>query len=113
MTNIYADENFPQPVVEMLRQLDHDVLTVSESGKSGQAVSDEDILAYAITTHRVLITLNRKHFIRLHDENPNHSGIIVCTVDPDFIALAQRIHEVLNTQLAGQLIRVNRPNPRS
>ena len=33
MARLYADENFPLPVVEELRQLGHDVLTIQESGR--------------------------------------------------------------------------------
>lgn len=109
--NIYADENFPRPAVEKLRRLGHDVLTLADAGKSDQAVPDEEVLALAVTAGRVLVTLNRKHFIRLHQQQPNHAGIIVCTFDPNFVALAQRIDDVLQTQgsLDGQLLRVNRP----
>jgi Domain of unknown function (DUF5615) len=31
--NLYADENFPLPVVQELRRLGHDVLTAQEDGK--------------------------------------------------------------------------------
>ena len=60
---------------------------------------------------QLLITLNRKHFIRLHHVRPNHAGIIVCSFDLDYPALAQRIHETLAEEgsLDGQLIRINRP----
>jgi hypothetical protein len=111
MTHLYANENFPLPTVIELRRLGHDVLTVQETGKSGQAISDEAVLEYACSQGRVLLTLNRKHFIRLHKNKPEHNGIIVCTYDPDFIRLAQRIHSALETQdtHSGQLIRVNRP----
>ncbi len=112
MSKIYANENFPLPVVEALRELGHDVLTTMESGKAGQRIPDEDVLAFAIESGRVLVTFNRKHFIRLHNQNPNHTGIIVCTVDADYQALAGRIHAAFeaNTDMNGQLIRVNRPN---
>lgn len=112
MTRIYANENFPRLVVEALRDLGHDVLTTYESGKSGQAIADDEVLAFAVAQNRVLITLNRKHFIRLHQEQPAHSGIIVCTVDTNYKALAHRIHAALEAQsdVAGQLIRINRPN---
>jgi hypothetical protein len=58
-----------------------------------------------------VLTLNRKHFFRLHRLRPDHSGIVACTYDPDFIALANRIHAALvaATVLDGQVIRVNRP----
>ena len=58
------------------------------------------------------MTFNRKQFIRLHNENSDHAGIIVCTVDSNFEALAERIHVALDStpDMTGQLIRVNRPN---
>ena len=67
MTRLYANENFPLPVVEELRRLGHDVLTTYEADKAGQSVPDEAVLAFACADSRVLLTLNRKHFIRLHN----------------------------------------------
>ncbi len=112
MAKLYANENFPQPSVDMLRELGHDVLTTMDTGKAGQAISDEAVLAFAREQKRVLVTFNRKHFIRLHYEQPDHAGIIVCTVDSNFKALARRVHDALEAQsdMAGRLIRVNRPN---
>lgn len=106
----YANENFPLPVVIALRGLGHDVLTIQETGRGGQAVSDEMVLQFADEDQRVVLTFNRKHFIRLHTERPQHSGIIVCSFDPDFVALAERIHEAVTQfeEMTGQLIRVNR-----
>ncbi len=111
MARLYSNENFPLPVVEELRRLEHEVLTIQETGKGGQAITDEAVLAFAHAEQRVLLTLNRKHFIRLHNQQAEHSGIVVCTFDPDFIALAQRIHKALDNQSSplGQLIRINRP----
>jgi hypothetical protein len=34
MAKLYSNENFPLPVVEELRQLGHDVLTIQETGKA-------------------------------------------------------------------------------
>jgi hypothetical protein len=111
VARLYANENFPLPVVEELRRLGHDGLTIQEIGKAGQAVPDEEVLAFAINDHRAVLTLNRKHFIRLHLAQPSHSGIIVCKVDPDFVGQAGRIHAAIHSQmqLDGELIRVNRP----
>jgi hypothetical protein len=39
------------------------------------------------------MTHNRSDFIRLHHDNPDHSGILVCTADTDFPALAARIYD--------------------
>jgi predicted nuclease of predicted toxin-antitoxin system len=112
VARLYTNENFPRPSVEVLRELGHDVLTTSEAGKADQRIPDDEVLAFAMENDRILITFNRKDFIRLHNEKRKHAGIIICTVDADFPALAQRIHDALTTQtdLAGQLIRVNRPN---
>lgn len=108
---LYSNENFPRPVVEELRRLGHDVLTVLEAGRADQALSDEEVLAFAVSLGRVVLTLNRRHFIRLHHERPNHTGIMVCTFDPDFIGQATRIHTVLQSasQPTGQLLRIHRP----
>jgi hypothetical protein len=111
MAQLYADESFPLPVVEELRVLGHDVLTTSESGKAGQKIPDEEVLVFSIENNRVLLTLNRKHFIRLHNEHSVHAGIIVRTFDPDFVGQAHRIHSALVDQpnISGMLVRVNRP----
>jgi hypothetical protein len=77
MARLYSNENFPLPSVEALRTRGHDVLTSLESGKAGQAIPDEAVLAFAVNDERILLTLNRKHFIRLHALKPNHAGIIV------------------------------------
>jgi hypothetical protein len=47
MARLYANENFPQPAVDALHELGHDVLTTLDSGKAGQAISYEDVLAFA------------------------------------------------------------------
>ena len=111
MARLYTNENFAFPVVESLRRLGHDVITTYESGKAGQAVPDEAVLEFACSEKRVLVTLNRKHFIRLHGEKPDHFGIMVCSFDPDFERLAQRIDQAITSEkdLSGKFIRVNRP----
>ena len=111
MAQCYANENFPLAVVEVLRRCGHDVLTTVESGRAGQAIPDAEVFAFAIAAQRIVLTLNRRHFIRLHQTTPEHAGIVICTYDPDFAALAQRIHTALEAQpqMAGQLVRVNRP----
>lgn len=52
MALLYANENFPLQVVEALRQLGHDVLTVREAGLDNQRVSNADVLAYATANTR-------------------------------------------------------------
>lgn len=111
MAALYSNENFPLPVVEALRQLGHDVLTIQETGKAGDAMPDPDVLEYASELGRTLLTLNRRDFIRLHLKSSRHQGIIACTFDPDFSGQAQRIHQAVADEggLRGKLLRVNRP----
>lgn len=112
MACFYANENFPRPSVEALEDLGHDMLTMHDAGQTGQGMSDKDVLEFARRSGRILLTLNRRHFIRLHGATPDHAGIVVCTYDPDFVALAHRIHEAVSAleSLQGQLIRINRPH---
>jgi len=111
MAKIYSNENFPLPVVEALRALGHDVQTTRDAGKDGMAVPDDEVLEHAAANDRFLLTLNRKDFQRLHRANQSHSGIVLCTLDPDFAGQAERIHVMLasSPDPKGQLFKVNRP----
>jgi hypothetical protein len=111
VARLLADENFPFPVVEALRRIGHDVVTVVDVGKAGQALTDKAILELAAADQRAVVTLNRRHFVRLHAAEPNHTGIIVCSLDLDFDGQATRIDWAVATQesMVGRLIKVNRP----
>jgi hypothetical protein len=111
VARLYASENFPLPVVEALRALGHDILTVREAGHDNQRISDEDVLSFAAIHGRAVITINRRDFVRLHRQHPAHQGLIVCTEDNDIGGQARRIDAAIASieNLAGALIRVNRP----
>src|SRR5215831_7540243 len=111
MARLYADENFPQPAVERLRELGHDVLTVQDVGKAQQKLADEAVLADAYADGRAVVTHNRKDFRHLHATLPDHEGIIACSEDLDSIGLADRIHAAITVlqKLSGQFIRIVRP----
>ena len=111
MARFYSNENFPLPVVEELRGLGHDILTIQETGKANQAMTDEDVLDFANREKRILLTLNRRHFIKLHNKRRSHAGIFACTFDPDFSALATRIDIALREQadFTKKVVRINRP----
>ena len=81
MARLFADENFPLPVVEELRHLGHNVVTIQDAGMAERGVSDADVLAHSTSEARAVLTLNRKHFIQLHRQRPEHSGIVACTSD--------------------------------
>jgi len=109
VARLYANENFPLPAVLTLRELGHDVQTSHDAGRANRRIADEDVLQYATSQDRAVLTINRKHFVRLHQTTPAHSGIIVCTFDPDFAAQARRIDATVQSldSLAGRLVRVN------
>ncbi|MDF0553926.1 DUF5615 family PIN-like protein [Kamptonema sp. UHCC 0994] len=112
MARLYADEQYPFPVVKLLRALGHDVLRVQEAGKANQKIPDDEVLAFATSNDRAVLTINRPDFIRLHRLNSDHAGIIVCTNDQNWERQATRINEAISTleTLRGLLIRVNRPS---
>ena len=111
MAKLYADEGFSKKATLFLRELGHDVLTVQDAGNANQRIPDQEVLAFASRQERAVLTVNRVDFIKLHQQNPNHAGIIACTEDLDRQRLANRIHAAIQAQesLEGQLIRVNRP----
>ena len=111
MAYLYADEQFPRQVVELLRSLEHDVLTVQEAGNTG--LSDEEVLAFAITKNRAVLTLNRRGFFRLHRLNPQHCGVIACVDDRERQRMAKNINQAIRESetLTNQLIRVYRVPP--
>ena len=112
MARFYADEQFPKRVVELLRSLGHHVLTVQEAGNANQKIPDEEVLAFAVSIDRAILTLNRRHFIRLHTLQPDYAGVIVCKDDSNREMLALRINEAIANResVRSLLIRVNRPS---
>jgi predicted nuclease of predicted toxin-antitoxin system len=107
---LYSNENFPRRVVEELRRLGHDVLTSHQAKRSNQRIPDEEVLEFATSEKRAVLTLNRRDFIRLHlSTKGKHGGIIVCTADLNVEAFAARIDTAIRqtVELAGRLVRVN------
>jgi predicted nuclease of predicted toxin-antitoxin system len=111
VARLFAYENLPEPVVDELTRLGHDVLTVRAAGYADQSWPDPELLAFAAREGRAVVTLNRKDFLRLHRETPQHAGIVVCTFDIDFARQADRIDEALRDlgDPAGKVLRVNKP----
>jgi hypothetical protein len=111
MAQLYADEDFSYPVVEQLRLRGHDVLTAQEAGQAQQRITDPVVLAFAIAQGRAVLTFNRRHFKRLHQQTRPHTGIVICSRDDDIVALADRIHHAIQIVglLDNQLLVINRP----
>lgn len=110
MASFYTNENFQVKVVNYLREMGHDVLTSHEVGNANQRIPDENVLEFAAKASRILLTLNRRDFIELHEKISNHAGIIVCTQNPDLREQSEQINEAAQKigDLTGKLIRVNR-----
>lgn len=110
MLRLYADEQFPWPVGQRLRALGYDILTAHEAGQANQRIPDEQVLAFATADDRAVISQNRRDFIRLHKQNPNHAGIVVCSKNLDWDGFATTIHQTLGNyeKLAGELVRITK-----
>jgi predicted nuclease of predicted toxin-antitoxin system len=115
MARLDADELFPRVVVELLRLMIHNILTVEAAGKENPKNPDEEVLAFAVSENRAVLTLNRRYFIRLHSLQSDRAGIIVCKPDHDLARMAANINEAISSlaTLTNQLIRVYRSGPSS
>lgn len=113
MARLTADENFPFPVTEALRNRGHDVVTVQELGLAHRGTPDSVVLAHATADGRSVVTFDRRDYRRLHQQNPTHAGIIVPKDDSDVEALADRIHAAITAlpDLTGRFVRVTRSTP--
>jgi predicted nuclease of predicted toxin-antitoxin system len=112
VARFYSNENIPAQVVAELRRMGHDVLTILEAGKANSSVPDAEVLAFAMAEGRILLSHNRRRFLQLHQRRSgDHAGMVLCTVDADFVALARRINEAVTAEprMMNNLIRVNRP----
>ena len=58
MVRFYADEQFPFQVVEFLRGFGYDVLTVQEAGNANQRIPDDQVLMFAISQERAILTIS-------------------------------------------------------
>ena len=71
------------------------------------------MLEFVTQEQRILLTINRKDFFRLHRYgNLRHAGIVACTQDSNPIALAKNIHEAVRNleSCEGKIIKVIRKN---
>ena len=76
---LIADENFSRKTVNVLQNIGHDLITLDSLGLAQIGLPDEKVLTKATELNRCVLTFNRLDFIKLHKENDQHAGIIVCT----------------------------------
>ena len=109
MALLFADENFPLPIVQILRTHGHDIITTQECGLQGK--DDPFLFSFASGQKRAVLTLDRFDYVKLHKKHTRHGGIVACTRDDDFAALAQRIHDAIELELnlADRLLRIYKP----
>ena len=113
MARFYANENFANNIIKILRDLEHDVITSLEAGQANQGIPDHKVLIFAQQHNRILITFNRDDFIELHRNGVSHSGIIICKDDRDYLGQAKAIDDFLQSQiqsLSDRLIRFQKQN---
>ena len=86
-----ANENFPRPSVEILRNAGYDVLSVSESKPS---IADEEVIKWAKDEGRIILTFDKDYgeivfryripcsviFFRAKGETPADSGNTLVTI---------------------------------
>jgi predicted nuclease of predicted toxin-antitoxin system len=71
---LFANENLFEPIIDYLRSLGHDVLSIRDSGLSG--ISDEKVYQRACKDKRVIITMD-KDFSRTFRFPPEKCGGII------------------------------------
>jgi len=59
MISLYADEDFPLPVVVILRSVGVDVLASHEDGNAGIGIADAQVLIRATDLGRAILTQSR------------------------------------------------------
>ncbi|MGK7942965.1 MAG: DUF5615 family PIN-like protein [Microcystaceae cyanobacterium] len=103
-------------LVSLLKQANHDVVTVNEVNLNGKI--DSIVLDFARQNDRITLTQNCDDYEALHDLNPNHCGIIAIynennpLKNMNFKAIVKAIAnlETANFPLTNQFIALNHWN---
>ena len=95
----YADENFPLAAVIELRRLGHDVLTAFEDGRANKSIEDSKVLARSAKLKRVILTINRLDFKRLHNSGTHIAEYLFALLMPISSAWQQGFTLVVMTKM--------------
>lgn len=80
---------------------------------ANQGIPDDQVLQYATSTKRILITENRQDFIDLHYTVPHHAGIIIFKYGLDYAGKIKAMNDFINEDgqsLENRLLRVMKQN---
>ena len=81
---LYLDDcAFSHRLRQLLRQAGHDVQVPADVNPPLTGADDSVHFAHAKATGRVILTLNPRDFKALHDQDPNHPGILAVYQDND------------------------------
>ena len=104
---IFANENLFEPIIDYLRSLGNDVLSIRDSGLSG--ISDDEVFEKACKENRVIITMD-KDFTRIFRFPPEKCGGIVVakiykrTVDETLTIFKKYYQPIKEEDIKGNLI---------
>lgn len=107
---LLGDEDFNHKVLKVLAEASYDVTSIRELGLDRKWFSDEDVLKTAIELNRIVLTHNKKDFIKLHRNTEWHPGIITCYQTADYEVLANQVLNLLQEvdSFESKLYRINR-----
>jgi len=101
---LYLDDcAFSRELRRLLIQAGHDVQVPADVRPPLTGEDDAIHFAHAQATRRIILTMNAKDFKELHDENPNHRGVLVVsqdnnpTKDMNYHEIVQAISNLENT----------------
>ena len=75
MARLYSNENFPLPVVEALRRLGHDMLTIQETGQANR-----EVMAAQVIERRFVEAIPTRERRQL---GPEREACVLPGADPD------------------------------
>ncbi len=91
-----------RPLVNLLRQAGHDVLTIQEASRNG--ATDAQVLALARSENRCLLTHNCDDFRALHQNDSQHPGILAVYREHDVsknMSRAEIVQAIANVEASG------------
>jgi len=104
---IFANENLFEPIIDYLKSLGNDVLSIRDSGLSG--ISDDEVYEKACKENMVIITMD-KDFTRTFRFPPERCGGIVVakiykrTVDETLEIFRKYYQSIKKGDLKGNLV---------